>query len=160
MSTKSFTEAKKPGRQPTPEEIAAFEETGRAIAMEKKITAKAQTRESGNANTGEQSNTEISISGKTDTRDSGKAPLREDGLAVSRKDGNAGALECAKAESSNFADTEIRSAEPTVRLTVDLPESVHTRFKAACVVTRRKMVEEIRVFIERRTAELESETRR
>ena len=44
-----------------------------------------------------------------------------------------------------------------MRLTIDLPESVHTRFKAACAITRRKMVEEVRGFIERRTAELESE---
>jgi hypothetical protein len=48
-------------------------------------------------------------------------------------------------------------AEPTKRLSLDLPASVHTRFKTACSATGRKMVGEIHDFIERRIAELESE---
>jgi hypothetical protein len=63
-------------------------------------------------------------------------------------------------ETIEHADTETQKPEPMVRLTIDLPEGVHTRFKAACAITRRKMVEEVRGFIERRTAELEGETRR
>lgn len=43
-----------------------------------------------------------------------------------------------------------------VRLTIDLPESVHTRFKAACAATRRRMVEEVRLMIEQRTGDLEA----
>ena len=43
--------AKKPARRPTPEEISAFEETGRAIAREQKITAKAERREHRKAET-------------------------------------------------------------------------------------------------------------
>jgi ParG protein len=52
---------------------------------------------------------------------------------------------------------EARPAERSKRLSLDLPESVHTRFKTACSATGRKMVSEIQGFIERRTAELESE---
>lgn len=47
--------------------------------------------------------------------------------------------------------------EPTKRLSLDLPESSHTRFKTACSATGRKMVAEISAFIEARTVELEDE---
>lgn len=47
--------------------------------------------------------------------------------------------------------------EPTKRLSLDLPISVHTRFKTACSATNRKMVAEIQRFIETRTIELEAE---
>ncbi len=50
-----------------------------------------------------------------------------------------------------------KPAERSKRLSLDLPESVHTRFKTACSATGRKMVSEIHEFIERRIAELESE---
>ena len=46
---------------------------------------------------------------------------------------------------------------PTKRLSLDLPESTHTRFKTACCGTSRKMVVEIKLFIERRIIELEEE---
>lgn len=49
------------------------------------------------------------------------------------------------------------TAEPSKRLSLDLPASVHTRFKTACSATGRKMVGELQDFIERRTAELEAE---
>ena len=49
------------------------------------------------------------------------------------------------------------SAEPSKRLSLDLPASVHMRFKTACSATGRKMVGELQDFIERRTAELEAE---
>lgn len=48
-------------------------------------------------------------------------------------------------------------AEPTKRLSLDLPETMHTRFKTACSATGRKMVGELTAFIEARTAELEGE---
>jgi len=47
--------------------------------------------------------------------------------------------------------------EPTKRLSIDLPETVHQRFKTACSATSRKMTQEIEVFITERTAELERE---
>ena len=42
------------------------------------------------------------------------------------------------------------------RLTVYLPRAMHRRFKIACVLAGRKMNAEIRDFIERRSAELET----
>ena len=50
------------------------------------------------------------------------------------------------------------SQEPTKRLSVNLPESLHTRFKTACSATNRRMVREILGFVARRTEELEQET--
>jgi hypothetical protein len=47
--------------------------------------------------------------------------------------------------------------EPTKRLSLDLPESKHRRFKAACSATGHKMVAEIEAFIDARTTELEAE---
>lgn len=55
------------------------------------------------------------------------------------------------------APTKAASEEPTKRLSLDLPASMHTRFKTACSATDRKMVSEIQVFIEQRTTELEDE---
>src|SRR5512134_3370253 len=49
------------------------------------------------------------------------------------------------------------SEEPTKRLSLDLPESKHRRFKAACSATGHKMVQEIEAFIDTRTRELEVE---
>lgn len=49
--------------------------------------------------------------------------------------------------------------EPTKRLSLDLPASMHTRFKTACSATNRKMVAELQAFIATRTAELEDEAR-
>lgn|GEM_PF-5758090 len=48
---------------------------------------------------------------------------------------------------------------PTKRLTVDIPEDTHTRFKTVCAKHKTKMVEEIKAFIERRTTELEGQGR-
>lgn len=47
--------------------------------------------------------------------------------------------------------------EPSKRLSLDLPESMHTRFKTACSATGRKMVAELQSYIEQRTQELEAE---
>lgn len=49
------------------------------------------------------------------------------------------------------------SDEPTKRLSIDLPASLHTRFKTACSATDRKMVGELQAFIEQRTQELEED---
>ncbi|MCA9469369.1 MAG: hypothetical protein KC643_28550 [Nitrospira sp.] len=51
-----------------------------------------------------------------------------------------------------------RSLEGTTkRLSLDLPEEAHRRFKVACAATGRKMATELTIFIERRTKELEQE---
>ena len=63
----------------------------------------------------------------------------------------------AAAASQPAASPEARPAEPTKRLSLDLPATAHRRFKTACSATGRKMVSEIHDFIERRTAELEEE---
>lgn len=47
--------------------------------------------------------------------------------------------------------------EPTKRLSLDLPASMHMRFKTACSATGRKMVAEIQEYIAQRTQELEEE---
>ena len=47
--------------------------------------------------------------------------------------------------------------EPRKRLSVDVPASIHRRFKTVCSATNRKMADEIQKFIERRTEELEAE---
>ena len=47
--------------------------------------------------------------------------------------------------------------EPIKRLSINLPESLHTRFRTACSATNRKMIAEIRRFVTRRTEELEDE---
>jgi len=45
------------------------------------------------------------------------------------------------------------------RLSVDLSESEHRRFKAACAITDRKMMTELQEFVRRRTVELEEEAK-
>jgi hypothetical protein len=47
--------------------------------------------------------------------------------------------------------------EPMKRLSLDLPESKHRRFKTACSAIGHKMVQEIEAFIDARTAELEAQ---
>ena len=45
--------------------------------------------------------------------------------------------------------------EKTKRLSVDIPQTTHMRFKTACSATGRKMTREIEEFINKRTAQLE-----
>ena len=47
--------------------------------------------------------------------------------------------------------------EPTRRLSIDLPQSWHRRFKTACSKADKKMIAEVTDFIKRRTVELEKE---
>ena len=47
--------------------------------------------------------------------------------------------------------------EPAKRLSVNLPESLHIRFKTVCSATNRRMVNEVVELVERRTVELEEE---
>jgi hypothetical protein len=51
--------------------------------------------------------------------------------------------------------TKEGTAERTRRLSIDLPESWHRRFKIACTRADKKMIDEVTEFIKRRTAELE-----
>lgn len=142
-TSKTFADLRKPARRPTPEEISAFEETGRAIQRAHKVTERAD-RKAKKAELREHGNTETLIAVD----------------AASREHGNTPAQEPADTAPQNDANTETRVSGPIVRLTIDLTEPAHTRFKTACVMTKRKMVDEVRRFIERRTAELEREAGR
>ena len=58
-------------------------------------------------------------------------------------------------ETQKSVSDEIRTAVKMARLTVDLPDDAHLAFKLACTKARTKMNEELRIFIYRRTQELE-----
>lgn len=60
-------------------------------------------------------------------------------------------------DTAKRSEPKIVPDEPTKRLSLDLPASVHMRFKSACSATGRKMVAEIQAFVEQRTADLEIE---
>lgn len=166
-NTKTFADMKKPVRRPTAEEIAAFEETGRAIARERKFDKKS-ARESGkaeiripvNTKTHEHENTEIRDSVDAESSLSANPDLQQHGNTASQQTGNTDSQIAVDAEIRQPVNTETRVSTPIVRLTIDLPEVTHTRFKAACAMTKRKMVDEVRDFIERRAAELEGEAGR
>ena len=51
--------------------------------------------------------------------------------------------------------TKAGKPEPTKRLSIDLPKSLHRRFKTACSNADKKMLAEVTDFIKRRTTELE-----
>ena len=59
--------------------------------------------------------------------------------------------------SSQLPDDDRPDPEPIKRLSLKLPESLHKRFKTACVATNRKMLEEVQKLVEYRTHELEDE---
>lgn len=125
MAKKSFAGARKPGRQPTAEEIERFETTGKPVNTETRKAANAPSRVSASTRTLPPKTPPSQIHADTETQ----KDVKPEGSAV----------------------------EATVRLTIDLPEGAHTRFKSACAATRRKMVQEVRIMIEARTAELESQ---
>lgn len=50
----------------------------------------------------------------------------------------------------------VQHAAPTKRLTVDMPEELHGRFKSACAIRHLKMVEEINTLVARRLSEWRS----
>jgi hypothetical protein len=60
---------------------------------------------------------------------------------------NGGSREPTKAAGNN--------EEPTKRLSIDLPISLHRRFKTACAKADKIMNDEVADFIQRRAAELE-----
>ncbi|MGH7970300.1 MAG: hypothetical protein ACREIC_16380, partial [Limisphaerales bacterium] len=52
---------------------------------------------------------------------------------------------------------KVEKTEKTRRLSIDLPESLHRRFKTACSRADKKMLAEVTNFIKRRTVELEND---
>lgn len=183
-STKRFADMKKPVRQPTPDEIAAFEETGRADRRLDPPQLQTETQKSVSPDLPPSGDTESREAGKSGTQKAANLQTRkavspdrrehadpETGISVNPETlehGNpllqgpakAEPQITAKAETRKSANTETRISGPIVRLTIDLAEADHTRFKTACAMTRRKMVDEVRTYIERRTAELEGEAGR
>ncbi|KQZ28627.1 hypothetical protein ASD50_19255 [Mesorhizobium sp. Root552] len=167
---------KKPVRQPTPDEIGAFEETGRADRRldpaqlqtetqksvspdlppsgdtEPREAGKLQTRKAASTDCREHADPETSLSAKLETQEPENPPLQQSAKVEAQTP--------VTTETRKSANMETRISGPIVRLTIDLAEPDHTRFKTACAMTRRKMVDEVRTFIERRTAELEAEARR
>ena len=71
MSTKSFTQVRKPARQPTPEEIAGFEQTGRADMSVKHPAEHTESRENRNTERRGCADAESCVSGDTATQDHG-----------------------------------------------------------------------------------------
>lgn len=97
----------------------------------------------------------------------GPAAPRETADTTTQKSGFTAITESEDAETQEAAIPRSRESmntemppppESMARLTVDLPESVHLRFKIACARSRRKMVQELREFIEQRTVELEAQS--
>lgn len=48
--------------------------------------------------------------------------------------------------------------EPTARMSVDLPESLHRRYKAACVLAGVRMSADVAAWVEKRVGELEAKS--
>lgn len=113
-----------------------------------------------NTKTREHGNTEIRDHAFAESSLSANADLQQHGNTASRQTGNTDAQIAVDAEIRQPVNTDMRISVPVVRLTIDLPEPVHTRFKTACAMTKRKMVDEVRGFIEQRIAELEEEAGR
>lgn len=156
---------KKPVRRPTPDEIAAFEETGKAaraldpalLATETQKTVShkrnAVTGESQGTETQKSVPTEPQIHTDTEASIAVNTETQEQGNRSSRDSEKADSQLSAKAVPHKPANTETQISVPIVRLTIDLPEPAHTRFKTACAMTKRKMVEEVRAFFSLKTAD-------
>jgi hypothetical protein len=77
--------------------------------------------------------------------------------AATKKTGSAGQGRAVAKTRKPAPSATISVDTPKKRLSLDLPENIHQRFKTACSATSRKMTLEVQEFIERRTAELEAQ---
>ena len=136
--SKSFTQAPKPP-QLTADVISAFERRGAGQDTRARISPIVEGREPTNvgytteAVSFDQKNTNVGVGSPTNV---GMVQATNTGLGIATKEG---------------------VTERTRRLSIDLPESWHRRFKIACTRADKKMVDEVTDFIKRRTAELEKE---
>lgn len=138
---KSFSQAPRPTSL-TPEAIAAYERGGPGQdtrARASTIVGTHETTNVGNHTAAEGS--EAENTGTTDVKPDeptnvGKREPTKAGMVLSTKD---------------------QKREPTRRLSIDLPESWHRRFKIACTKTDKTMIEEVTDFIKRRTVQLEKD---
>lgn len=136
--SKSFSQAPKP--QPLPDNIiAAFERGGAGQDTQTHISPKV-------------------VRGKPSD-----VGMREPTHSAPDRPVHAGDLEptnVGKGQPTNVGSretTKVDKPEPTRRLSIDLPESWHRRFKTACSRTDRKMLAEVTEFIKQRTVQLENE---
>ena len=136
--SKSFSQAPKPP-QLTADVISAFERRGAGQDTRARISPIVEGREPTNVvDTTEavrldQKNTNVGTGSPTNVE---MVQATNTGLGIATKEG---------------------VIERTRRLSIDLPESWHRRFKIACTRADKKMVDEVTDFIKRRTAELEKE---
>jgi hypothetical protein len=152
--TKNFAQAPKP--RPSPEAIAAFERGGSGQDRRTHIPSNAGTGEPTEVGPPEREpQTHISSNaGKRETTEVGQSNAHQDNTQthISTKAGTGEPTEVVEGKL-----TEAGRQERTRRLSVDLPESWHRRFKTACSKTDRKMLAEVTAFIKNRTIELENE---
>ena len=132
--SKSFSQAPKPL---TAEVISAFERTGAGQDTRGRASPIVQTREPTFVGSSENAVSEqaLNVERAAPTKVEMGEPTNT-GLGVTTKPGK---------------------AEPSRRLSIDLPESWHRRFKTACTRADKKMIDEVTEFIKRRTLELEQE---
>ena len=156
---KTFAQAPKP--RLSPEAIAAFERGGSGQDTRTHISTKVGTGEPtevGLREPGEhESQTHISPKeGKMEPTEAGRLEPRKQDNTQTHISTNTGTGEPTEAGIGE-PDAEAGRQERTRRLSVDLPESWHRRFKTACSKTDRKMLAEVTAFIKSRTVELENE---
>ena len=136
--SKSFSQAPKPP-QLTADVISAFERRGAGQDTRARISPIVEGREPTNVGDAaevvgpDHKTTNVETGEPTNV---GMVKTTNTGLGIATKEG---------------------IAERTRRLSIDLPESWHRRFKIACTRADKKMVDEVTDFIKRRTAELEKE---
>jgi hypothetical protein len=136
--SKSFSQAPKPP-QLTADIISAFERRGAGQDTRARISPIVEGREPTNVGDAteavrfDQKNTNEGTGSPTNVE---MVQATNTGLGIATKEG---------------------VIERTRRLSIDLPESWHRRFKIACTRADKKMVDEVTDFIKRRTAELEKE---
>jgi hypothetical protein len=131
--SKSFSQAPKPS-QLTADVISAFERSGAGQDNRGRLPPNVETREP--TNVGSRANLQPTNVGRLAPTNGELGQTPDAGLGVSTKPGK---------------------AEPTRRLSIDLPESWHRRFKIACTRADKKMIDEVTEFIKQRTLELEQE---
>jgi hypothetical protein len=124
--SKSFSQAPKPPPL-TAEVISAFERSGAGQDTRGRIATNAANREPTNV---------------------GMIKSPDDGLSTNVEMG-------IPTDAGLGVATKPGKDERTRRLSIDLPESWHRRFKIACTRADKKMIDEVTEFIKRRTLELE-----
>lgn len=127
---KSFSQAPKPP-QLTAEQIAAFERGGPGQDTRHRVPTIVENREPTNVETREPASEGSPESTKVEAASDGR---KRPGVSPKPQE-----------------------PERTKRLSIDLPESWHRRFKVACAKTDKKMIDEVADFIKRRTMQLEKE---